>query len=47
MSGCGAYGAPCTGDPWHARADGKVLAAYVYDTHREHHRQGVQRGTDP
>ena len=34
---------PCTGGPWHARADGEVLAECVCGTHRERHRQGVRR----
>ena len=47
MSGCVTSYEPCTGDPWHARADGEVLARCVCGTRREHHRQGARRGRDP
>ena len=46
-SGVQASCEPCTGDPWHARADGEVLAGYACGIHPKRCRRGVRRGRDP
>ena len=46
-SGAQASCVPCTGDPWHARADGGVLARCADDTHPRRCQRGARRGRDP